>query len=91
MAKKSHGPVDDATRSNAAAADPAARSPMPGKAYLAELSRLEIELGKLQEWVRHAGLKVVVVFEQIDIPPRQSDVGYVRPPLTDQTFVPELH
>ena len=29
--------------------------------------------------------------EQIDIPPRQSDAGYVRPPLTDQTFVPEVH
>ena len=66
MAKKSHGPVDDATKSNAAADDPAARSPLAGKAYLAELSRLEIELGKLQEWVRHAGLKVVVVFEGRD-------------------------
>ena len=29
--------------------------------------------------------------EQIDIPPRQSDAGYVRPPMTDQTFVPEVH
>ncbi len=24
------------------------------------------------------------------LPPRQTDVGYVRPPLTDQTFVPEV-
>ena len=23
-------------------------------------------------------------------PPRQSDVGYVRPPVTDQTFVPDV-
>ena len=27
--------------------------------------------------------------EPITLPPRQPDAGYVRPPLTDQTFVPE--
>jgi polyphosphate kinase 2 len=27
--------------------------------------------------------------EPIELPPRQPDAGYVRPPLTDQTFVPE--
>ena len=36
------------------------------KAYLAELSRLQVELVKLQEWIRHAGLRVVVVFEGRD-------------------------
>ena len=29
--------------------------------------------------------------EQIVLPPRQSEKGYVRPPLTDQTFVPEVY
>jgi polyphosphate kinase 2 len=29
--------------------------------------------------------------EQIDLPPRQSEQGYVRPPITDQTFVPEVY
>jgi polyphosphate kinase 2 len=42
------------------------REPLKGKAYLAELSRLQIELVKLQEWIRHEGLKVVVVFEGRD-------------------------
>ena len=27
--------------------------------------------------------------DPIELPPRQGDVGYVRPPITDQTFVPE--
>jgi polyphosphate kinase 2 len=27
----------------------------------------------------------------IDLPPRQPDEGYVRPPLSDQTFVPEIY
>ena len=29
--------------------------------------------------------------ESIKLPPRQDDKGYVRPPLTDQTFVPEVY
>ncbi|HTP09296.1 MAG TPA: polyphosphate kinase 2 [Anaerolineae bacterium] len=29
--------------------------------------------------------------QQIKLPPRQDDKGYVRPPLTDQTFVPEAY
>jgi len=28
--------------------------------------------------------------EAIKLPPRQDDKGYVRPPMTDQTFVPEV-
>jgi len=34
--------------------------------YSKELSRLQIELVKLQEWIRHEGLKVVVIFEGRD-------------------------
>jgi polyphosphate kinase 2 len=29
--------------------------------------------------------------EPIALPPRQAEVGYVRPPITDQTFVPEVY
>lgn len=29
--------------------------------------------------------------EPIRLPPRQKDKGYVRPPITDQTFVPEVY
>lgn len=29
--------------------------------------------------------------EQIVLPPRQKEKGYVRPPLTDQTFIPEVY
>jgi polyphosphate kinase 2 len=39
---------------------------IPNKTYEAELSRLQIELTKLQEWVRVKGLKVVVLFEGRD-------------------------
>lgn len=29
--------------------------------------------------------------EPINLPPRQDQAGYVRPPITDQTFVPEVY
>ena len=29
--------------------------------------------------------------EPISLPPRQSEKGYIRPPMTDQTFVPEVY
>jgi polyphosphate kinase 2 len=29
--------------------------------------------------------------EPIELPPRQEDTGYIRPPMTDQTFVPEIY
>ncbi len=35
-------------------------------AYEKELSRLQLELIKLQEWIKHEGLKVVVIFEGRD-------------------------
>ncbi len=31
-----------------------------------------------------------VIPPPLELPPRQSDEGYVRPPITDQTFVPEV-
>ena len=42
------------------------RKKIPNKIYLRELERLQVELVKLQEWIKHEGLKVVVVFEGRD-------------------------
>ena len=55
-----------AKRSRSAPAVEGGRPALKNKAYLPELSQLQIELVKLQEWIRHAGLKVVVVFEGRD-------------------------
>jgi polyphosphate kinase 2 len=49
-----------------AEAVPGASQKMSQKAYERELARLQIELVKLQEWIKHAGLKVVVLFEGRD-------------------------
>jgi polyphosphate kinase len=45
---------------------PGAKGKMSQKDYERELASLQIELVKLQEWIRHAGLKVVVLFEGRD-------------------------
>ena len=29
--------------------------------------------------------------ERVELPPRQEDHGYVRPPMSDQTFIPEIY
>ncbi|MHC5083836.1 MAG: polyphosphate kinase 2, partial [Planctomycetota bacterium] len=36
------------------------------KFYEKELRKLQIELVKLQEWIKHEGLRVVVIFEGRD-------------------------
>jgi len=42
------------------------RGELSGKEYAKELKKLHVELVKLQEWVKHAGLKVCIVFEGRD-------------------------
>ena len=39
---------------------------LKGKDYERELERLHVELVKLQEWVKHKGLKICIVFEGRD-------------------------
>ncbi len=48
------------------ASDDAPPAAMKGKIYNRELRKLHVELVALQEWVKHEGLKVCVVFEGRD-------------------------
>jgi polyphosphate kinase 2 len=58
LARAGHG--------NGAAVLDEKRCKLTGKRYRKELKRLQIELVKLQEWIKHKGLKVVVLFEGRD-------------------------
>ncbi len=42
------------------------RKKLKTKEYLSELRRLQVELCRLQEWVKHKGMRVIVVFEGRD-------------------------
>ncbi len=62
-------PVPPGWGTNSAMAHSAERATegkLTGKKYQKELRRLQVELCKLQQWVKYKGLKVVVVFEGRD-------------------------
>jgi polyphosphate kinase 2 len=48
------------------AKDTAPAEKLKGKAYAKQLSKLHVELVRLQEWVKHKGLKICIVFEGRD-------------------------
>src|ERR671919_1374609 len=54
------------TPRQAIAAEESETTGMKKKRYEEELVRLQLELIKLQEWIKHAGLRVVVIFEGRD-------------------------
>ncbi|HSE12618.1 MAG TPA: polyphosphate kinase 2 [Rudaea sp.] len=73
MAKKNGAKKDtpgDKANARAAkagvAASAAEKTEMSGKEYSREMKKLHVELVKLQEWVKHKGLKVCIVFEGRD-------------------------
>ena len=57
------------------------RDKLPGELYERELARLEVELVKLQAWIRHAGLKVVVIFEGRDAAGKGGVIKRITEPL----------
>ncbi|MGI8655804.1 MAG: polyphosphate kinase 2 [Pyrinomonadaceae bacterium] len=54
---------------------------LSGKAYLKELGRLHIKLVKLQEWIKHEGLRVVVLFEGRDAAGKGGVIKRIMQPL----------
>ena len=57
------------------------KNKIPNKLYLHELSRLQVELVKLQEWIKHEGLKVVVIFEGRDAAGKGGTIKRITEPL----------
>ena len=55
-----------AKRNRSGDIEAAPRKRLKRKFYEKELARLQIELVKMQDWVRHKGLKVVIIFEGRD-------------------------
>lgn len=49
--------------------------------YEKELERLQVELVKMQEWVKHEGLKVVVIFEGRDAAGKGGTIKRITEPL----------
>ena len=54
---------------------------IPNSLYEAELAELQVELVKLQEWVKEQGLKVVVLFEGRDAAGKGGTIKRITEPL----------
>ena len=61
-----HGACGQATQRSERQRDVGINGKLKEKAYQRELTRLHVELVKLQQWVVHKGLKVCIVFEGRD-------------------------
>src|SRR5215208_2140667 len=56
------------------------------KEYERELGKLQTELAKLQEWVKHAGLKIVIVFEGRDGAGKGGTIRAITERLSPRVF-----
>jgi polyphosphate kinase 2 len=63
-----------------------AQEKLSSKVYEDELEKLHVELVKLQEWVKHAGLKVVVVFEGRDTAGKGGTIKALTERVSPRTF-----
>jgi polyphosphate kinase 2 len=61
------------------------RGVIKSKVYEAELARLQVELVKLQMWIRHKGLKIVVIFEGRDAAGKGGTIKRITEPLNPRT------
>lgn len=59
---------------------------LSNKKYLKELRRLQAELCKLQDWVKHVGLRVVVVFEGRDAAGKGGTIHAITERLSPRIF-----
>ena len=56
------------------------------KEYAKELKKLHVELVKMQEWVKHAGLKVCIVFEGRDTAGKGGTIKAITERVSPRTF-----
>jgi len=56
-------------------------SKLPGKYYEKELTRLQVELVKMQYWVKHTGCRIVILFEGRDAAGKGGTIKRITEPL----------
>jgi len=82
--KARHAEADRRTKGKAAP-EPSTE-PLGNKEYAREMKKLHIELVKLQEWVKHAGLKVLVIFEGRDTAGKGGTIKAITERVSPRTF-----
>ena len=59
---------------------------LSNKQYLKELRRLQVELCKLQDWVKYKGLRVIVVFEGRDAAGKGGTIRAITERVSPRVF-----
>jgi len=59
---------------------------MSGKKYLKQLRKLQGELCKLQEWIKHKGLRVIIVFEGRDAAGKGGTIKAITERVSPRVF-----
>src|SRR5512136_1755858 len=59
---------------------------LKGKKYLKVLRKLQGELCKLQEWVKHKGLRVIIVFEGRDAAGKGGTIKVITERVSPRVF-----
>ena len=59
---------------------------MKNKEYEKELRKLQAELCKLQEWVKHKGLRVIIVFEGRDAAGKGGTISAITERVSPRVF-----
>jgi polyphosphate kinase 2 len=77
---------EDRGREQSEPASGAAKEPMKRKDYEQALRELQIELCALQEWVKHKGLRVVVVFEGRDAAGKGGTIKAITERVSPRVF-----
>jgi polyphosphate kinase 2 len=62
------------------------RQKMKGKEYAKELRKLQTELCRLQEWVKHEGLRVIVIFEGRDAAGKGGTIKAIMERVSPRVF-----
>src|SRR5882762_5405467 len=70
----------------AGAREKARPAPMKRKAYERELTKLHVELVKLQEWVKQEGFKVCVIFEGRDAAGKGGTIKAITERVSPRVF-----
>ncbi len=83
MAKENagHARANDAAAALESGSDQQPRPRLDGKTYDREVARLQIELSKLQEWVRVQGWKLALIFEGRDAAGKGGVIQRITEPL----------
>lgn len=70
-----------AAKTNGKSEQSGSQKKISNRLYEEEMGRLQIELVKMQEWVKHSGLKVVVIFEGRDAAGKGGTIKRITEPL----------